>query len=233
MDAEKKHLESMKRSNRHISDILEDWKPLNVVDELAIMNAFNMYSKLNVAQTIKYKLKNYDLSEVINKFQQIEMTSKHPYIYFQKTRVLNALLVAETDENENVNIKKAIKAAYENCLLSIELQYSNIRGTVSYANTLREYGRFLQYENNDSKKASSNLEEGKRIYEKLGLSHNKYYYFCVFDLANAYYQLFVDTTSELYKRFSIEYTKIVANSNQDDIYSIRTKARGLLRERFS
>ncbi|BCN32724.1 ATP-binding protein [Anaeromicropila herbilytica] len=232
MDGEKKHLESMKHSNKHISDILEDWKPLNVVDELAIMNAFNLYSKLNVAQTIKYGIKNFDLKEIKTRFEQIEMTSKHPYIYFQKTRILNALLLAEMSDKERENILRAIKASYENCLLSIDLQYSNIRGTVSYANTLREYGRFLQYENKDSKKASSNLEEGKRIYEKLGLNQNKYYYFCIFDLANAYYQLFIDTASDLYKKYSIEYTKIVANSKHNDIHSIRTKAKALLRERF-
>ncbi len=233
MDEEKKHLESMKQNNSHISDILEDWKPLNVVDELAIMNAFNLYSKMKVARTIKYKEKNFDLHEINKKFENIEMTSKHPYIYFQKTRILNALLAVETDNDEKENIIKAVKASYENCLLSIDLQYSSIRGTVSYANTLREYGRFLQYESNDSKKASSNLEEGKRIYEKLGLSNNKYYYFCIFDLANAYYQLFIDTTSDIYKKYSMDYFKMVANSTLYDIFSIRTKAKGLLREQFS
>jgi hypothetical protein len=233
MNEEKKHLESMKKNNKHISDILEDWKPLNVVDELAIMNAFNLYSKLNVAQTLKYKISKFVLKDIKSKFEQLEMTSKHPYIYFQKTRILNALLVATKNESEKVDILRAIKASYENCLLSIDLQYSNIRGTVSYANTLREYGRFLQYENKDSKKASSNLEEGKRIYEKLGLSEYKYYYFCIFDLANAYYQLFIDNASDLYKEYSINYTEIVVNSKLSDIHSIRTKAKALLRERFN
>ena len=81
--------------NPQIDNILKEWQPNNLIDELAIVDAFEAYTHFNVWRVVNkkgYKNKNYTLDSVNQYFKKIEETSTHPYIYAQKARILLPLL---------------------------------------------------------------------------------------------------------------------------------------------
>jgi len=107
----------------------------------------------------RYRLKN------INEyFAKIEETSTHPYIYAQKARIILPLLKLKSANKEELT--ECLEDSFERTIISVETQYTNIRGTISYASILRELGRFYleNLETPDYEKAANNSEKARELY---------------------------------------------------------------------
>ena len=91
-------------------------------------------------------------------------------------------------------IKECLKDSFEKTIISVETQYINIKGTISYASILRELGKFYLEDsgNVDYNKAANYSEKAKVIYEKIDKG-NRYYYFTIRNLAKAYIGLYGKT----------------------------------------
>lgn len=113
---------------------MENAVQVKPIDELAIVDAFEAYTHFNVWRVVNkkgYKNKNYTLDSVNQYFKKIEETSTHPYIYAQKARILLPLLRFKKENREK--IKECLKDSFEKTIISVETQYINIKGTISYA----------------------------------------------------------------------------------------------------
>ena len=196
----KNKLLDCRKRNSTIDNILKEWQPNNLIDELAIVDAFEAYTHFNVWKVVNRrgpKNRNYSLKSVNHYFEKIEETSTHPYIYAQKARILLPLLRFKTENSEK--IKECLKDSFEKTIISVETQYINIKGTISYASILRELGKFYLEDNTnaDYNKSANYSEKAKVIYEKMDNS-NRYYYYTLRNLAKAYIGLYSKTNENAY-----------------------------------
>lgn len=184
-----------RKRHQQIDNILNEWQPNNLIDELAILEAFEAYNKFNVRKVNYRKKSSYkkiNLTQVNEFFDEIEKTSTHPYIYAQKARILLAL--SKINKVDKAEIEGCLKDSFEKTILSVETQYVNIKGTISYASILRELGKFYldTSQQTDYNKSANYSEKAKEIYEKVG-KEDRYYYFTLRNLAKAYMGLFKNT----------------------------------------
>lgn len=196
----KSALVDCRNRNPQIDSLLREWQPNNIIDELAILEAFEAYNHFGVGRFVngRHKLsRNYQISNINDYFKKIEETSTHPYIYAQKARIILPLL-----KLRNVNKKELVNSledSFEKTIISVEMQYTNIKGTLSYASILRELGRFYleNVEKPDYEKAANNSEKAREIY--LQINHqDKYLYFTDYNLLRAYSGLYERTKDKIY-----------------------------------
>lgn len=170
-----------------------------------------------------YKNKNYTLDSVNQYFKKIEETSTHPYIYAQKARILLPLLRFKKENREK--IKECLKDSFEKTIISVETQYINIKGTISYASILRELGKFYLEDsgNVDYNKAANYSEKAKVIYEKIDKG-NRYYYFTIRNLAKAYIGLYGKTQEKAYVSEALKLWNQIQKYEGNDLEALKKEA---------
>lgn len=156
-----KKLYEDKRNYSHLEKILDDWQPITEADTIAISQAYTMFkyvrNRLNRIKTTK-QYENLT-KQVKQDFSKIEKRSYHPYITFQKARVLQLFLRSKfTRKKELDEISKEIQNAYENAYFSINLKYKYLLNMESYAAFLWLYGLHLMH--------FGHVEEASRILEE-------------------------------------------------------------------
>lgn len=222
----KNKLLDCRERNPQIDNILKEWQPNNLIDELAIVDAFEAYTHFNVWRVVNkkgYKNKNYTLDSVNQYFKKIEETSTHPYIYAQKARILLPLLRFKKENREK--IKECLKDSFEKTIISVETQYINIKGTISYASILRELGKFYLEDsgNVDYNKAANYSEKAKVIYEKIDKG-NRYYYFTIRNLAKAYIGLYGKTQEKAYVSEALKLWNQIQKYEGNDLEALKKEA---------
>lgn len=222
----KNKLLDCRKRNSTIDNILKEWQPNNLIDELAIVDAFEAYTHFNVWKVVNRrgpKNRNYSLKSVNHYFEKIEETSTHPYIYAQKARILLPLLRFKTENSEK--IKECLKDSFEKTIISVETQYINIKGTISYASILRELGKFYLEDNTnaDYNKSANYSEKAKVIYEKMDNS-NRYYYYTLRNLAKAYIGLYSKTNENAYILEALKLFNQIQKYAGSDLGSLKKEA---------
>lgn len=226
LSLKKNKLAERREKSPQIDNILKEWQPNNIIDELAILEAFEAYIHFNVGVVTNRKRRpsqNYNLKEVTKYFSKIEETSTHPYIYAQKARILLPLLRYKNDEKES--IKECLQDSFEKTIISVETQYINIKGTVSYASILRELGRFYLEESKkiDYKKSANYSEKAKELYEKLK-EIDKYYYFTLRNLAKAYMGIYENGKEKIYEQEALKLWKAIQEETEFELKSLKAEA---------
>lgn len=226
LSIKKNKLLDCRKRNPQIDIIFKEWQPNNLIDELAIVDAFEAYTYFNVGRVVNnngYKSRFYTLDSVNKYFEKIEVTSTHPYIYAQKARILLPLLRYKKENGEK--IKESLKDSFEKTIISVETQYINIKGTISYASILRELGRFYleDNENSDFNKAANYSEKAQAIYEKIDKS-NRYYFFTIRNLAKAYMGVYNKTKEKAYIVEALKLWNQIVNNNNQDISQLKKEA---------
>ncbi len=187
-------LEQIKSREPLLDRIIEDWKPLNYVDEIAISEAFNLYKftkdRIQSKDTTAIKLL---LSEVDRRFRALEQKTSHPYIRYQKSRVYQMIFDAGIDRDAAL---ATINDYFERTVLSVQFDYSYISRTRSYASVLWIYGIFLS-NIPDLPNAVKYLEESKRIFEDIACLDENYFK-ALFKLARCYVRLYETTKIKPY-----------------------------------
>lgn len=225
LSIKKSKLIDSRKKSKSIDKILKEWQPNNIIDELAIMDSFEAYNNFKVEIVLKrygYKNKNYTYNDVEDYFRKIEKTSTHPYIYAQKARILLPLLRFKSEDS--IKIKDSLKDSFEKTIISVETQYINIKGTISYASILRELGKFYLEDDCDYDKSAIYSEKAKEIYEKVD-PNNKFYYFALMNLAKAYIALYNKVNNKTYILEAVKILDIILSCNLNDLNSLKFGAK--------
>ena len=133
------------------------------------------------------------------------------------------LLRFKTSDKEA--IKECLQDSFEKTIISVETQYINIKGTVSYASILRELGRFYLEESKkiDYKKSANYSEKAKELYEKLD-EIDKYYYFTLRNLARAYMGIHKKTGKKEYSDEALKLWKEIQAETEFELRSLKAEA---------
>lgn len=211
MQEKLKDLDVRVERNATIVRTMRDWQPRNYIDKIIIAETFNLY------RLIEASVRRSEISKVdrlVAEFKENELITNHPYIQFQKARIFQKLLelAGEAKKAEYFSI---ISRAYEDCIETIEFDYSYIKGTESNAAILMLYGIFLLTRLSDYGKAVRYLEQARESFLN---PLNKNYFDARLYLVKAYLGVQRQRNSCEYDRYLIE---IVAEMSQRRVEASR------------
>jgi GTPase SAR1 family protein len=185
-------LEQQKVKHSQVARIMQDWKPRNYVDELALAEAFNLYQKLRTATEQKDIL---FAEKLIDELHENEIVTSHPYVKFQKARAYTEILPLYSSDKRDATIA-AISRSYEDAIQEIEFSYPYIKGTESHGAILWLYGTFLSLKKRDYPRSIRYLEQARSI---LADCKSKNYFLVLNRLAANYKYMYQDTHDRAYK----------------------------------
>lgn len=192
-------LEDLQRNideNHSLKKIIQDWNAISGGDKIAIAKAYKLYGEVNndCKTMSKFSIASA-LQESIEKINILERNTMHPYIKFQKARILQ--LINET-KVLNTDFTSKILQAYSDTVWTIKTNpiYGVIRSTKSYASVLWFYGMQFFYSKTDLsyQNAARYLEESKATFEQIR-NNDKEYYQCLILLGNTYLKIYNENRS--------------------------------------
>lgn len=134
------------------------------------------------------------LETAITKIATLEKTSMHPYVQYQKARILKVIddsnILPAKHDNEILDV-------YKNVIWTIKTNriYGTICSTKSYASILWIYG--LRLISSDAGSATRYLEDAKKAFEDANIRDHEYIN-CLVDLLHAYIESYKQTNIKGY-----------------------------------
>lgn len=183
-----------------LKTIMNDWKPKNYIDKIAISQVFNLYEEAKKIAALDDK--NIMLSNLISlekNISEYELMTSHPYIRYQKARIFK-LFLGKLDTINGRDIKKLINEYFEQTIISVEYGYGFMKHTKSYASVLWLFGMF-HFNNRDYTSSVKWLEESKAIFENIQM-YDKNYQKAVLKLCEAYLKMMELTGDSDYIKFA-------------------------------
>lgn len=179
-------LKKVKERQPLLNEIMEDWKPKNSIDTIAIAETFSLFGASKAA----CETENIDtITNIRKEFQRIEKMTSHPYIKFQKARCHELYLkVFEGEKNKN-KIKEIISNSFEEAIESTDFYYPYIKNTKSYGSINWIYGLFLSNTAKDNEKALRYIEDAIQIFRRLNIQ-DKVYFTAINNLSWIYSNLY-------------------------------------------
>ena len=179
-----KKLEKDLNDNPNIKNIISDWSIEYDGDKIVAAKMYAVYSDANKASQMGDPFHvNTSYDSFSKTVEKIESTTMHPYVKYQKARILQVFLQTKVDlgiKNENICV------AFDECIWAIKTNglYAKIMGTKTYASIMWIYGLFLSSILRN-KEAIKYLEEAKRYFEEIECFDGEYYQ-CICKLASEY-----------------------------------------------
>lgn len=194
IDYKLKRLENARRKEPLLDGIMEDWKPKNSIDTVAISEAFSLFGK-----TKGYidSSKTEELQSITEEFERLEKMTSHPYIRFQKARCFQLILENTEDLSIQLDLKDKVSAYYEDAIDTTDFYYPYIKNTKSYASINWIYGIFLSAVVGDIYKSLRYLEDAVLIFKRLNIT-DKVYFTAVNNLSWVYSKLYHTEKDEIY-----------------------------------
>lgn len=177
-------LESDLNSNEKVRNIISDWAVDYDGDKIAAAKIYKVYSDANSACQMGDRFHvETSYEEFLGTVKKIETTTMHPYIKYQKARILQ--LFAGTRVIDYIK-PEDISAAYNECIWAIKANslYSNILSTKTYASILWIYGLFLD-SIGQCLEAIRYLENAMQYFTNIDCRDIEYYQ-CISKLASLY-----------------------------------------------
>lgn len=185
-------LENNIQLHSSLEKIMSDW---NIISDADRINAAKMYQ---IYGDIKKKCRyagTSSLNEAIDSFlkscEEAESITAHPYIKYQKARILQLIENYLPERNYTNEIIKAFQDT--TYVIQVVDQYAVIRATKSYAALLWMYGQYL-YNNGKIRESISKLEESKMVFEQIGKVDEEYCK-CISILCDSYFQVYKNDPS--------------------------------------
>lgn len=183
-------LEEDMRSRPYLSNIMRDWLIITDIDRITAAKMYQMYG--DVRQTCDRAgrfLVEGIVEDLIVAAKEAEGVTAHPYIKYQKARILQVV------DNSNILQEKhvsEINKAFSDAIFAIKTieQYSPIQQTKSYASLLWLFGQYLA-DHKNYVTAMRYLEEGKTSFEEQKIVQQEYYQ-CVAKLGTLYLDYYVE-----------------------------------------
>lgn len=177
-------LEEDIKSSSTLAKIMSDWQIISDIDRITAAKMYQMYGEVKKECDFsgKYRI-TAALEESLKSCNESESVTAHPYIKYQRARILQLVDKAEIlDKKHTEDIKKA----YYDSIYAIKTieQYSNIQQTKSYASLLWLFGQYLS-EEGELLEGIRYLEESKISFEEQAISDQEYYQ-CSAKLATIY-----------------------------------------------
>lgn len=172
-----------------LAKIMKDWLIISDIDKINAAKMYNMYG--DVKRECDYAgrfMVASALEDFLKKCAEAEKLTAHPYIKYQRARILQMI-----DESNVLQFKHVdeIKKSYNNSIYAIKTipQYSSIQQTKSFASLLWLYGQYLA-DNNDISAAIRFLEESRASFEDQHIVDQEYYQ-CVTKLGHIYLDFYL------------------------------------------
>lgn len=171
-----KRLQSDLEQNHALKRIIQDWHAVSDGDRIAIAKAYRLYG--DVQRSCRTESEYYvdgALNDFIQDINELERTTMHPYVKYQKARILQMI---HESRIINQSLSDEILAAYDSAIWTIRNNslYFSILRTKSYAAILWLYAmQILKDPHADLTKAVRYLEESKSSFEQLSNTSNEYY----------------------------------------------------------
>lgn len=172
-----------------LSKIMRDWQIVTDSDQITAAKMYDLYGRANreCNRGSKFKVEAV-FEEFITETKEAEEITAHPFVKYQKARILQ--LIDKSNVLSNKHIAE-IQAAYNDAIYVIKTvdQYASIQTTKSYASLLWLYGQFLG-ENGNLQYAIRYLEDGKESFEAQNIIEQQYYQ-CVTLLGTKYLEFYL------------------------------------------
>lgn len=157
-----------------LARIISDWLIITDVDQITAAEMYKWYGEVNDTCNRAGKFKvELTLQGFIQKCDESERLTAHPFVKYQKARILQ--LVDRSDILPEKHID-SIKRGFNDAIYSIKTieQYAGIQQTKSYASLLWLYGQYLS-DISEKALAMRYLEESKTAFESQGIADQEYY----------------------------------------------------------
>ncbi len=208
LDYKLKKFENTKKREPLLKGIMEDWKPKNSIDTIAIAESFVIYSETRKLVDSENK---EELKRIVKEFERIEKMTSHPYIRFQKARCYEMFLDIYKIPEQQKKIKEKISQSYEEAIEVTDFYYPYIKNTKSYASINWIYGLFLTTHLNDLKRSARYLEDAVEIFRRLNIK-DKVYYTALNSLSWVYIKIYKSFKDKRYlHEFQPIYQEMISN----------------------
>ena len=187
-------LEDDMKNRIELRNILRDWNVITDSDRITAAKMYELYGQVNAEcnRGGKFKVQGA-LEDFIIKSKECEQITAHPYIKYQKARILQRI-----DSSNILNIKhdEEIRNNFIDAIFTIKTvhQYSSIQNTKSYASLLWLFGQFLGRKN-ELMTAIRYLEDSKSAFETIEKFDDQYYQ-CTTLLGWSYIRLYKENTNQ-------------------------------------
>lgn len=172
-----KRLENDITTSKALRGIINDWSIISNGDKIAAAKAYKLYGDVKRDCSTGSAFHIYSsLEEAVKVIDSLERNTMHPYIKFQKARILqniNDTKVLKEDYSQKIN------QAYNDTIWTIKTNpiYNSIKRTRSYASLLWIYA--INISNKDTNEnnllAIRYLEESIAVFETLKDTSNEYF----------------------------------------------------------
>lgn len=196
---ELKNLRQQINENPTLNSIIKDWSIITEGDRIAAAKVFKLYGDVRIDCRKGNFFVEAAYEEVKQKFKEIEISTIHPYIKYQKARILRMLY--DTNMLSNEELAHEIRSSYQECIWIIKtnILYAGIKKTKSYASILWLFGTHLMEIDNEKVEAAKFLEESFEVFNLIKIRDNEYFK-CVSYLGRNYLELYKDTKITAYLR---------------------------------
>ncbi|MCO1604671.1 hypothetical protein [Desulfosporosinus nitroreducens] len=129
---------------------MNDWKPSTEAETIAIAQSYLEYQRVNRELKIIKEEKYFRslLNDTKARFINLETRSYHPYIRYQKGRVLRLFqinrLVNTFTQEQQTQLNSIAKTSYDDTYYSINFRHKHLMATESYGAFLWVYSIFLE-----------------------------------------------------------------------------------------
>lgn len=221
------NLQDQIAGNSAFKKVLSEWAIITEGDSIAAAKAVKLYNEVKVdCRKGKFFVETaYD--HVTQTFDEIERSTTHPYVKYQKAVILKRL---NDSGFLQVNLAEEIKNAYLECIWMIKtnVMYSGIRKTKTYASILWLFGLSLQNLSGDKLEIVRYLEESYETFNELKIRDDEFYQ-CVSYLGRNYLEIYKESKSDNKESNAVVYLRKARRMSDilyDERHNYGSKVRG-------
>lgn len=216
------------QNNDGLRQIISDWAIITEGDRIAAAKAYKLYGETRIDCRRGAFFVESAYEHIKRTFAEIERSTMHPYVKYQKARILRMI----NDSNFlKENLTAEIKNAYQECIWIIKtnVMYSAIRKTKTYASILWLFGMQLQLLQEDRLEISRYLEESYESFNDLGIRDEEFYQ-CVSYMGRNYLEIYKTSKAIAYLRQARAMSDILLNERHKYNAKVRNFASSLRNE---
>jgi len=192
----RKSLERLKidmEENPRLANIMRDWQITTGSDRITAAKMYRMYQEVKneCRHGGRFKVE-IALEDFIRESKEAEEITAHPYIKYQKARILQLIDKSRILTEQHT---EEIRSAFQDAIYVIKTieQYAAIQYTKSYAALLWLFGQFL-VDNGSLLDAIRYLEESKESFERQSIIDEQYFQ-CITFLGWQYLKYYLNDRS--------------------------------------
>jgi hypothetical protein len=171
--------------------IVSEWQPRNYIDKIVIAELVTLYLE---ADDFARKKNLREFRRCCVEFTDHTFITNHPYVAFQKARLLKLEIRDFSPGDEEV--LQQIEASFEEAIESIEFDYRYLMHTPAHSSLLMMFGVFLVLDRDEHGRAIRYLEDSKTGSDK---NIKKTWFICCNYLAVCYKNKYEESKSPAYK----------------------------------